>query len=100
MYEIIKKKGATYYAIALVVSKLVKSIVLDQSRVFTVSSLVEGLYGVQDVCLSLPMVIRKSGTCMRLPIELDEKEQELLKASAKKIKEECRQADAYLGMRS
>jgi L-lactate dehydrogenase len=88
VYEIIKRKGATFYAIALVVAKIVRAIILDQSRVFTVSTLVNDLYGVKDVCLSLPTVVRKSGSCERLPVELNIEEQKFLLLSAKKIRHE------------
>lgn len=92
VYQVIGKKGATYYAIALVLAKVIKAILLDQFRVFTVSSLVHNLYGIDDVCLSLPMIVRKGGTCMSLPIELDDIEVDLLRRSAKKIKDECQKA--------
>lgn len=88
VYEIIEKKGATYYAIALVVAKIVRAILLDQSRVFTVSAIVDNVYGVQDVCLSVPVVVRRSGTCEHLALELDTKEQALFVASAQKVKKE------------
>jgi len=88
VYEIISKKGATYYAIALVVAKIVRAILLNQSRVFTVSALVDDVYGVSDVFLSLPIVVRKNGICERLPIELNAQEQDLFRRSAEKIKNE------------
>lgn len=94
--EIIRKKGATYYAIAMVVNKIVRAILLDQSRVFSVSSLVQNLYDIDDVCLSLPMVIRKGGTCQRLDLELNKEEQILLQASAHKIRELTRKALSFV----
>lgn len=87
-YEIINRKGASYYSIALVVSKIIRAILQDQSRVFSVSTLIENeIYGVKDVCLSIPTVVRKGGVCQRLDIELDQSEQKLFKSSADKIKE-------------
>ena len=87
-YVIIQKKGATNYAIALVVAKIVRAIILDQSRVFTVSSLIESVFDVSDVCLSLPMVVRQSGTCERLDLQLNDQERKLFAASAQKVKNE------------
>lgn len=88
VYEVINRKGATYYSIALVVSKIVKAILQNQSRVFSVSTLIEDeLYGVKDVCISIPTVVRKGGVCQRLGIELNEKEADLFKKSADKISE-------------
>jgi len=87
-YQIISRKGATYYSIALVITKIVRSILQDQSRVFPVSTLIENeIYGIKDVCISVPTVVRKGGVCQRLDIELDESEQKLLKKSANKIME-------------
>ena len=94
VYNIISKKGATYYAIALVIAKIVRAILLDQSRIFTVSSFIgDEIYGIKDVCLSLPVVVRKSGSCERLPVELDGQEQRLFVQSAEKIKKEIVMAD-------
>jgi L-lactate dehydrogenase len=91
-YQIIAKKGATYYAIALVITKLVRAIILDQSRVFTVSTLIEDLYGVRDVCLSVPTVVRKNGVCQRLPLTLNDEEQQQFRRSAKLVRDAIDQA--------
>ncbi len=88
VYEIIEKKGATYYAIALVVAKIVRAILLDQSRVFTVSTIIDNVYGVHDVCLSVPVVVRRSGTCEHLALALNEQEQRLFVTSAQKVKKD------------
>lgn len=89
-YEIITKKGSTSYAIALAISKIVKAILQDQSRVFTVSSYLENYAGIDNVCLSVPTIIRKSGVCQRLPIELNDHEQKSLHISSEKIKKEIK----------
>jgi len=96
-YEIISKKGSTYFAIALVVNKIVRAILLDQSRVFTVSSLIENVYGVSNICLSLPMVVRKEGCSFhRLNIELNNEEEKLFQASACKIQELTKKAEKLI----
>lgn len=60
--EVIKCKGATYYAIALSVSQIVEAVLRDTKTVLTVSTLQDGShYGVDDVCLSLPCVIGANG---------------------------------------
>ena len=56
-YHIIERKGATYYAIALAVKRIVETIVRDENSIFTVSSLLEGQYGISDVCLSVPTLV-------------------------------------------
>lgn len=60
--EVIRCKGATYYAIALSVSEIAEAILRDSKTVLTVSSLQNGSnYGVKDVCLSLPCIIGANG---------------------------------------
>lgn len=60
-YEIIEKKGATYYAVALAVRRIVESIVNDEKSILTVSGMLRGEYGISDVCLSVPTVVGKNG---------------------------------------
>lgn len=91
-YDIIAKKGATNYAIALALTKIVKAILQDQSRVFTVSSYLEDYQGLDDVCLSIPTIVRKNGICQRLPIDLSKDEKEKMQRAAEKIKQEIKYA--------
>ncbi|MGB6300007.1 MAG: L-lactate dehydrogenase [Rivularia sp. (in: cyanobacteria)] len=81
-YEIIKRKGATSYAIGLGVTDIVKAILRDQNRVFTVSSFVEDFYGIKDVCLSLPTVINRRGVDRKVNFTLTETELGKLKNSS------------------
>ncbi|MGB3642268.1 MAG: L-lactate dehydrogenase [Rivularia sp. (in: cyanobacteria)] len=80
--EIIKRKGATSYAIGLGVTDIVKAILRDQNRIFTVSSLVEDFYGIKNVCLSLPTVINRRGVDRKLNLTLTETELKQLKKSS------------------
>jgi len=84
-YEVINKKGATFYAIGLVIAKIVRAILTDQSRVLSVSSLLHDYHGVSDVCLSVPTVVRKSGLCEKLTLSFDEAEAKKFVASAEKV---------------
>ena len=86
-YEVINKKGATFYAIALVIAKIVRAILTDQFRVMTVSNVLQNYNGVSDVCLSIPTVIRRDGICEKFEILLNKKEKELFETSANKVKE-------------
>ncbi len=81
-YEIISRKGATYYAIGAGLLRLVEAIVRDQRTVLSVSSRIQGYYGLGDVSFSLPTVVDRSGVLQPLRLELDEREQELLRRSA------------------
>lgn len=60
-YEIIQRKGATYYAVAAGIMRLTESILRNQNTVLSLSSLVQDFYGISDVCLSLPSVMNCCG---------------------------------------
>ena len=84
-YQIIDGKGATYYAVALAVRRIVEAILRDEQSILTVSSLLTGQYGLYDVCLSLPCIVGVNGLEQVLPIHLDEEEMIQLRASAQAI---------------
>lgn len=86
-YEIIRRKSATYYAIAAGIVRIVEAIVRDENSVLTVSSLVRGKYDLPEVCLSLPSVVNRIGITRVLELPLDEQEQHALANSAKVIRE-------------
>jgi L-lactate dehydrogenase len=60
-YEIIDRKGATYYGIGLGIRSVVEAMLRDQNTVLTVSTLMTGQLGVSDICLSLPSVVDRGG---------------------------------------
>lgn len=95
-YEVINKKGATYYAIGLVIAKIVRAILTDQLRVMTVSTILKDYNGIDDVSLSVPTVIRRGGICEVLDISLDEKERGYLVDSSEKIKTAIKSVDKNL----
>ncbi len=90
-YEIIAKKMATYYAIGLGLLDLVESIVRDQKSILPVSSLVNGQFGVTDVCVSLPTVIGRGGVEKVLDIRLTSEEEGLFNKSAQTLKEKIQE---------
>jgi L-lactate dehydrogenase len=73
-YEIIKRKGRTNYAVALGMTKIVESIIRDENAIATVSCLLEDYHGVSDICLSVPVVLNKSGVKETIRLPLDDKE--------------------------
>jgi L-lactate dehydrogenase len=81
-YHIIERKGATYYAVASGLLRIVEAIVRDQSTVLSASSLLSGQYGLSNVCLSLPTVINRRGVARVLQLDLDAGELEKLTQSA------------------
>lgn len=86
-YHIIERKGATYYAIALSVKRIVEAIVRDEDSILTVSSFLEGQYGLSDVCLSVPTLINKDGVDKILTVPISEDEQKQLIKSGNALKE-------------
>ena len=85
-YEVIRRKGATNFAIAAALARIIEAVVRDQASVLTVSTLVEGHYGISGVCLSLPAVVDRSGIRRVLPIPLSEDEVERLRLSAHAVR--------------
>lgn len=86
-YEIIKGKGATYYAIAQSALRIVESIVRNENSILPISTLVFGHYGVDNVCLGVPSVVGREGVKRILDIPLNSDEEERLKKSAHTLSE-------------
>lgn len=85
--EIIKLKGATFYGIAQAAARVVGAIMGDENSVLTVSTVLSGNYGINDVALSLPCIVNRSGVERYLDIRINDEELEQLKASAAKLRE-------------
>jgi L-lactate dehydrogenase len=83
---VIQRKGATYYAIALAVSRILEAIAGNEQSVLTVSSFVEGFLDLPGVALSLPAVVGREGIRELLPIRLDDREAAALRRSADLLK--------------
>ncbi len=81
-YEIIQRKGATYYAVAAGLMRIIEAILRDHGTVMSVSSLVTDYYGITDLCFSLPTVVDGSGIRRQIRLDLNDKEQEGLRNSA------------------
>lgn len=85
-YAIIERKGATYYAVAAALLRIVEAIVRDQRTVLSVSRLVDGPYEIRDVCLSLPSVIGRGGVEEVLRLSLSVEEEAALRGSAEVLR--------------
>ena len=92
-YEIIEKKGSTFYAISLAVARIVRSILRDENSVLTISSLMEGNYGINDIALSLPTIVNSSGVEKVLNLPLNQEEETAFKKSAEQLKEIAQNLD-------
>lgn len=80
--EVIKRKGATFYAVALTVNKICDDILRDSNNIRTVSTLINGRYGVNNVCLSLPAVIGGHGIEKEISPNLTDEEVAKIQDSA------------------
>lgn len=86
-YEIIERKHATYYGIAMAVKRICEAIVRNEKSILPVSSLMTGEYGLNDVVLSIPAVVDETGVQKVIPIELNDAELTKLKDSANILKD-------------
>ena len=86
-YKIIEVKGATYYAVALALVRIVAAILRDENSVLPVSTLINDYYSIHDVCLGIPSVVNRNGVERILKLDLSSAEQEQLRHSAQALKE-------------
>jgi L-lactate dehydrogenase len=93
-YEIIKRKQATYYAIGLGLLVLVEAILRDQHTVLTVSTPMQGQYGVDNIAVSLPTVVGHDGALRVLELDLSPGEQAAFVASAQTLRARLEQLQA------
>jgi L-lactate dehydrogenase len=84
--DVIKRKGATFYGIAVCTMTVVKAILRDEHAVLPVSTLVNGVYGMQDVYISLPTVVGRAGAIRTLTPQLTPGEQEAMGRSAQALR--------------
>ena len=84
--EVIKRKGATFYAIALSVNKICDTILRDSNSILTVSTMANGRYGIDDVCLSLPCIVNGHGIAGEITPPLLDEELAKLRKSADALK--------------
>ena len=95
-YEIIEKKGATFYGIAVALARITRAILNDESAVFPLSVYLEGQYGQNDIYIGAPAVINAKGIQNIIEIPLTDAEKDRMDASAKELKEVMDKAFADL----
>jgi len=86
-YEIIKKKGATFYGIGMALTALVRAIIDDENSVYSTSSYLKGEYGLDDIYLGVPTIIGKDGAKWVIEIPLTDIEKENMDKSAQTLKD-------------
>ena len=85
--KIIANKGATFYAVATAVVKLCKILTASTDTVATVSTMMHGEYGIDDVCLSILALVGPNGCQGKVEVNLTDEEITLLQKSANTLKE-------------
>lgn len=86
-YEIIEKKHATYYGIAMSVKRICEVIFRDEKSILPVSSMMYGEYGISDVVLSMPAIVGINGVETKVPIPLSQDELGRLQKSASMLRD-------------
>ena len=84
--EIIANKGATYYAVSMAVCHLCSLLVAGDDSIITISAMLHGEYGIDDVCISIPHIVGPNGVQGKVPVKLTEDEVAQLKKSADVLK--------------
>lgn len=77
---------SAWYAPGAAVSSLVQAIACDQHKMFPCSALLQGEYGMRDLCIGVPVILGKNGIEKIIEIDLNDEEKEKLTESAKGVK--------------
>lgn len=85
-YQIIDRKGSTFYAVAMAVRRIAEALVRDEHSILTVSGYADGQYGIEDICIGLPRVLGRGGIEDVIEIPLNESEMQKLHESANALK--------------
>ena len=85
-YEIIERKAATYYGIGMAAARIAEAVVRDSHTVMPVSVSLNGEYGLEGLCLSIPSIVGGRGAEQILEIDLNNDEMEKLRNSAEELK--------------
>ena len=90
-YEIIEKKGATYYAIGMATTDIIDALIRDEDTIMTVSTLMQGQHDLEDLYISLPCVVNRRGVRNVLELNLSDDEREQLTTSAETLRDKIEQ---------
>ncbi|MSU80199.1 MAG: malate dehydrogenase [Gemmataceae bacterium] len=98
--QVIKLKGGAGFAVGLSIREVVHAIALDNRRILPVSTLINGPYGINDVCLSVPTEVGCGGVRKQIELALTPKERLGLQASARILHDTIAQVEARLSSSS
>lgn len=86
-YQIIDRKGYTNYAVALAITRITQAILRDENSILTISSLLDGAYGIEGVYTSVPTVVGRTGSKQNVEVPYSSNEIEALRESAQILKD-------------
>lgn len=86
-YEIVQKKGATNYAVALAVRRITEAILRNENSILTVSNLLTGQYGLNDIYMGIPAIVGSQGVKRALEVPLNDSENSKMISSYKALNE-------------
>ncbi len=92
-YEIIARKQATYYGIAMSVKRICEVIVRDEKSILPISTMIHDEYGIDDIALSMPAIVGGEGVETHVPISLNKQETESLIDSAETLKKVAKELE-------
>ena len=86
-YEIINRKGVTNFGIGMALTRITKAILNNENSILTVSCPLDGLYGQENIYMSVPAVVNRDGIREIIEIDLNEKEKEQFEKSAQALRD-------------
>lgn len=86
-FDVWEKKGPNCFCVADAITTVVEAILRNENTILPVSSLLEGEYGLEDVCLSIPTIVNENGIARKLEVEITEEEKAGLQKSGNMLKE-------------
>src|SRR5947209_8941381 len=95
--QLLKLKGGSGFAVGQSIRAVVEALLRDSRQVLPVSTLQQGLYGVRDVCLSVPTVVGCGGARQQVELPLTAKERLGIQNSARVLREIIDQVEARVG---
>ncbi|MEO3410560.1 L-lactate dehydrogenase [Levilactobacillus brevis] len=85
-YEIINRKGATYYGVATCLMRITKAILRDENAILPIGAALNGEYGLDDIFIGTPAIVNANGLGGVIEVPLSDKEKDLMAKSAETLK--------------
>lgn len=95
-YEIINRKGATFYGVATALMRISKAILRDENSVLPIGAPMNGEYGLNDLYIGTPAVVNASGVAKVIEVPLNDREKKAMADSAKQLEEVAKNGIAKL----